>query len=994
MLEVIQHTNHDLIHLSDFIQSCQNELKSFLKDQTDHLFQGTEDDGSSVPLDRIYTELYITEGGSGEVNTEHEVIQLECQRSSSEERKINLNDIFKPLSKEDTAPRRVLTKGIAGIGKTVSVLKFTQDWARGEANQNIQFLFPFTFRELNLMDDEEWSLLALIGHHYDDVKGLDASNYEGLNVLFIFDGLDESKFPLNFKKNKTCCSVTKPTTVDVLLTNLINGKLMHKASVWITSRPAASAKIPPKFINRVTEVRGFSDEQKVEYFQRKVSDQSMAQRILDHLQSKPLRSLYIMCHIPVFCWISAETLQSLLTQNHSGELPKTVTEMYTHFLIVQRKITQEKDYQDHDTDKELIVKLGKLAFEQLQKGNIIFEEDDFESCGIALRPAADYSGVCTQIIKKEHGFHKRAMYCFIHLSVQEFLAALYVLETFLDSGQRLLVSQTRVKMKGKHSVIFLHRDAVDLALASDYGQWDLFLRFLLGLSQDENQKLMKKVLRNKDGHQWSNEVTIDYIHDKIKKLSYTDQSINLFHCLSELGDRSLVEQVQNYQRSGDVGKISPSHWSALAYLLLVSSEDLNLFDLRQFSGSDEVLERLLPVFRVSKKAVLTECTLTDRCCSFISSVLSWKSCVLEELDLSRNQLQDSGMNLLSEGLRSPNCKLQKLLLMDCGVTKTGCQSLGSALTSNPSHLKDLDLSKNKLLDEGLGPLSEILHYCSLETLRLCECGIAGPIGLNLNLRNLDLSRNPLGGPAIIQLCCFLKDPGCRLERLWLSKINLRMDSAAALTSALAQNPSHLRELDLGSNNLGDGGASQIAGLLRDPNCRVETLRLAGCRFSQVGCKELASSLRSNPAHLRVLDLWRNDLRDAGVEHLSHFLDEPLCELETLSLKGCSLTAACCPHLTHSGSSSLKDLDLSYNQLTDQGVELLCDWLKKHCCLETLRLSEVTNSGCASLASALRSNVRLRELYLGKTDPGGSGVERLSELQGDSQCGLKTLVVTE
>ncbi|KAM7009446.1 NACHT, LRR and PYD domains-containing protein 3-like [Tautogolabrus adspersus] len=795
-----------------------------------NLSEGIKEDGST-PLDKIYTELYITKGGSGEVNTEHEVIELECKRCPCEETKINLNDIFQPLPNEGFLYRTVLTEGIAGIGKTVSVLKFTQDWAREEANHATQFLFLFTFRELNLIKEKKLSLMELITSHFKEVKDLKDSDYDNLKVLFIFDGLDESQLPLDFMKNEVCRSVTEPWPVDVLLTNLIKGKLMHKASVWITSRPAASARILSKYINRVTEIRGFNDEQKGEYFQKKVSDKDMAQKILDHLQSKPLRSLYIMCHIPVFCWISATVLQSLLTETHTGELPKTVTEMYTHFLIVQTKMTHEKNYQDREVDKELIMKLGKLAFEQLQEGNMIFDENPLKKCQIDLTHAAVHSGVCTQIIKKERGLHKKEMYCFIHLSVQEFLAALYVLETFIDSGENLLPSQTGMKMKGEVPIIFLHKNAVDMALASNKGQWDLFLRFLIGLSQDENQKLVQKEFGFKEGRPWSNKETINHIHEKIKKLSYADQSINLFHCLNELGDQSLVQQVQNYQSSGDVSKISPAHWSALAYLLLVSNEDLDLFDLKKYCKSDDILERLMPVLKVSKKAFLSDCELTDRCCRYISSVLKLKSCGLEELDLSRNNLQDSGMRLLSDGLKSPNCKLQKLTL-------------------------------------------------------------------------------------------------------------------------------------------------------------------AGCRFSEVGCADLASSLRSNPAYLRVLDLARNELQDAGVDCLSKFLAEPLCKLEKLSLKCCSLTADSCSCLALCCPSSLKELDLSYNQQTDRGVELLCDWLRKpQCCLEILRLSEVTDSGCTALASALTLNPsHLRELDLSRTDLGGSGALRLSQIQRDDDR-LMTLTVT-
>uniref|UniRef100_A0A4W6FWN2 NACHT domain-containing protein n=1 Tax=Lates calcarifer TaxID=8187 RepID=A0A4W6FWN2_LATCA len=680
--------------LKNIIQRCQDDLKSYLQTKTQNLCQATREERSSTPLTDTYTELYITEGGSGEVNTEHEVVELECKRSTSQEKKINLNKIFETLPKEKIRPQRVLTKGIAGIGKTVAVQKFTHDWAKGPANQNIHFIFPFTFRDLNRIKDKKLSLVDLISHYFKEVKDLKTSVYDNSSILLIFDGLDESKFPLDFDNNHMCRSVTEAATVDTLLTNLIKGDLLHKALVWITSRPAAASKIPPEFINRVTEVRGFNDEQKEEYFQKKINDEVVAQKILKHLQSKLVRSLYIMCHIPLFCWISATVLQSLLTDTPETELPKTVTEMYTHFLIIQTKRKQQKDYEKGEPDKDLIMKLGKLAFEQLQKHNMIFDENDLEDYEIDLKQAAVHSGVCTQIIREECGLHRQECYSFIHLSVQEFLAALYVLETFIDGGKNL---------------------AVDMALNSDYGQWDLFLRFLLGLSQDKNLRfLSQKDLGFKRTRLQGNQETIEYIHEKIKKLSNYDKTINLFQCLNELGDQTLVEQVQTYQSSGDVSKISPSHWSALAFVLLYS-ETLRLW--LNTEGQRKCFQQcqiiLFFLFRLS------DCNLTDRCCGCISSVLSLKSSGLEELDLSRNKLQDSGVELLSEGLKSPNCKLQRLRLIGCNLSERSCEALSSVLSSQSSTLKELDLRNNNLQDSGVKLLSAARKspHCTLETLR-------------------------------------------------------------------------------------------------------------------------------------------------------------------------------------------------------------------------------------------------------------------------------------
>ncbi|XP_078138895.1 ribonuclease inhibitor-like isoform X4 [Centroberyx gerrardi] len=843
------------------------------------------------------------------------------------------------------------------------------------------------------------------------MKDLETSDYNKSIVLFILDGLDESKFPLDFKGNEMCRDITKTTSIDILLTNLINGQLLHKSLVWITGRPGAANQIPLKYVDRVTEVRGFNDDQKKEYFQKNISDKDMAQKIFTHIKS--LRSLDIMCHIPVFCWISATALQSLLMESQKDkkckELPKTLTEMYTHFLIIQTKLKHQKYCQEGETDDDVIMKLGKLAFKQLNKGNPIFYADDLKTCDIDVKDAAVYSGVCTQIIRKECGLHREEIYSFVHLSVQEFLAALYVLVTFIDRGDNLLSSQICAKVRtetGEIPIVFLHKSAVDKALKNRYGRWDLFLRFLLGLSQKQNRKRLQVMLGHKERRLESNRKTVNYIHTMIRKVTFTEKSTNLFHCLNELGDQSLVRQVQVHLDSGDLSNIPPEQWSALAFVLLTSNEDLDVFELKKYFRSDDVLERLLPVLKVSKKALLGDCNLTDRCCKSVASALSSNTSGLEELDLSRNKLQNSGVKLLSSGLENPHCKLQRLRLHGCGITGEGCESLASALSLNPSHLKDLDLSQNSLGIQAVTQLSDFLGNpaCQLERLRLHGCDIteeaceslASALSLSpSHLKDLDLSRNSLGDQAVTQLSGFLMNPACQLERLWLRGCGITEEGCESLASALSLNPSHLKDLDLSWNSLGDQAVARLSDFLRNPACQLERLWLYRLKLTEQGGAALASALSSNPSHLKKLNLGANYLRDTVVTEISVLLKDPNCKLETLRLDFCSFTEGCSRSLTLalSFSSALKELDLRYNRLEDQGVELLSDWLRRpQCRLEILRLSYCTESSCGSLASALRSNPHLRELELSRSDPGESGLKLLSDLKKDPQSKLQTLTV--
>ncbi|KAI5613855.1 NACHT, LRR and PYD domains-containing protein 3 isoform X3 [Silurus asotus] len=630
------------------------------------------------------------------------------------------------------------------------------------------------------MKEQKLSLVELLHVFFKEMKEMDISRLE--KVLFIFDGLDECRFPLDFQKTVRVCDVTESAPVHVLLINLIKGNLLPSALIWITSRPAAADQIPSECVHRVTEVRGFNDPQKEEYFRKRISDQNLANKIITHLKS--LRSLYIMCHIPVFCWISAAVLERMLGEAESGEIPKTLTQMYTHFLIIQTNIIREKYLQTQESDEEMLLKLGKLAFQQLEKQNLIFYEEDLRECGIDVTEAAVYSGVCTQIFREEFGLHQSKVFCFVHLSIQEHLAALYVLLTFMKE-QRDVLKQNQVC----RTLSDVHRNAIDQALDSLTGHLDLFLRFLLGLLLESNQKLLHALITQTGSSSQNKEETVQYIKKKISEDLPAEKSINLLHCLNELGDDSLVEEIQQYLKSGTQRELSPSQWSALVFVLLTSAQDLEEFDLNKYITPDkirdEILVRVMPVIAASRKAIIRCNKITKRSSvEALTSVFNSETSSLRELhltvntlDLTWNKLEDSGLKRLSALLENPECKVKTLRLCDCGVSDEGCAALASALRSNPSHLKELHLSDNKVGDSGVKCLSAVLEnpHCKLEKLWLCDCGVS--------------------------------DEGC-----------------AALASALRSNPSHLRELHLSGNKVGDSGVKCLSDLKDDESYNLQTLK--------------------------------------------------------------------------------------------------------------------------------------------------------------------------
>ncbi|XP_036419166.1 LOW QUALITY PROTEIN: NACHT, LRR and PYD domains-containing protein 12-like [Colossoma macropomum] len=988
------------------------KLKSTLKERFQKINEGITNSGTSIPLKKIYTELYITEGGSGEVNNEHEVRQIETAswRPATQETPIKCNDIFK-----DKPIRTVLTKGVAGIGKTVSVQKFILDWAEGKANQDVLFIFPLPFRELNLMKKKKLSLVDLLHQFFTDIKELKPRDYDDYKVMFIFDGLDECRLPLDFQNNESLFDVTQSASVDVLLTNLIKGNLLPSALLWITTRPAAANQIPPDCINQVTEVRGFSDPQKEEYFRKRISDQSLAERIVTHMKSS--RSLYIMCHIPVFCWIAATVLERMLGEAESGEITKTLTQMFTHFLIFQIKHSSQKYPKsdiDHEQTRKIILALGKLAFQQLEKRNLIFYEEDLRECGIDVREVSVYSGVCTQIFREEFVLNLRKVFSFVHLSVQEFLAALYA---FLSFSHYKNVLPGFLNLFKKSTVSDFLKAAVDRALQSDKGHLDLFLRFLLGLSLESNQTLLRGLLTQTGNSSYSKQEIVQYIKEKIRENLSPEKTISLFHCLNELNDHSLVQEVQAYlNRESSRGlrgaNLSPTQWSAVAFVMLNSEEELDEFDLSKFDRSEKCLLRLLPVAKLSRKVVLHDCNITEKGCAALVSALKSNPLHLRELNLNNNKPGESGVKLLSDLLKDPQCKLETVQLSHCSIIEKGCAALVSALKSNLSHLRELNLSCNKPGESGVKLLSDLLEdpHCKLENIHVCDCSIteegcaALVSALKLNpshLRELNLNWNNPGESGVKLLSDLLEDPHCKLEKLQLSWCDLTEKSCAVLSSALNSNSSSLRELNLGFNELQDSGVKLLSARLKNPHCKLETLSLSGCSITEEGCASLASALKSNPSYLRQLDLSWNKLGESGVKLLSDLLKDPHCKLEKLQLRGCDLTEKSCTVLSSalsSNSSSLRELNLSGNNLQDSGVKLLSAKLKNpHCKLETLGLRDcdLTEKSCTVLSSALSSNSSsLRELNLSGNNLQDSGVKLLSAGLQNTHCKLETLGLSD
>ncbi|XP_039868837.1 NACHT, LRR and PYD domains-containing protein 12-like isoform X10 [Simochromis diagramma] len=937
------------------LQEVLDEHKISLRRRCERVTEGSDETGSRTLLNRIYTELYITEGQSKEVHTQHEVRQLETASKMDvlHDTPIRCQDIFKALPDQQRPIRVVLTNGVAGVGKTFAVQKFTLDWAEGLENQHVSVVVLLSFRELNLIRDEQYSLLELLHVFHPTLQKVTAEKLAVSQLLFIFDGLDESRLSLDFTNRKLLSDVTQKSSVSQLLTNLIQGNLLPSALVWITSRPAAANQIPPTCVDRLTEVRGFNDAQKEEYFRRRFSDEELSSRIISHMKTS--RSLHIMCSIPVFCWITATVLEHMLTTEQRGELPKTLTDMYSHFLLVQTKRKKNKYHEGHETspqelteaDREVLLKLGRLAFEHLEKGNIMFYQEDLEQCGLDVTEASVYSGVCTEIFKRECVIFQKPVYCFVHLSIQEFLAAVYMFHCHTNRKTKVVKNFLENNPDDPYYYISFSDDllmrVMEKSLQSKNGRLDLFVRFLHGLCLESNQRLLGGLL----GQTENISETIQRVIKSLKEMNSDkispDRSINIFHCLMEMNDLSVHQEIQEFLNSENRSekKLSEIHCSALAFMLQMSEEVLDELDLQKYNTSEQGRHRLIPAVRNCRKARLVSCGLSKISCEYLAAVLKLNRSYPRKVDLSNNKLHDSGVKHLCGLLWKPQRRIETLRLKDCGLSDIGLDYLAAALKSNPSYLTEVDLSGTyrNLKGSGVKHLCGFLESprCRFETLRLVSCDLSeiscdyleAVLKINPSYpRKVDLSSNKLHDSGVKQLCVLLGKPQHRIETLRLVSCDLSEISCEYLAAVLKLNRSYPRKVDLSTNKLQDSGVKQLCGLLWKPQHRIETLRLKDCGLSTISCNYLAAALKSNPSHLRELDLSNNNkLQDPGVKHLCGFLESPGCKLETLRLRGCDLSEISCDYLAaalKSNPSHLRELDLRGNNLWRSNLEQLSD----------------------------------------------------------------------
>ncbi|XP_004538769.2 NACHT, LRR and PYD domains-containing protein 3 isoform X2 [Maylandia zebra] len=810
--------------------------------------------------------------------------------------------------------RTVITIGVSGVGKTTMVQSCALDWAKDKGYHSISFLFPLTFWELNLLKDR-LSLIELLQTFYPELKELDASVLNDDGVWFILDGLDEFQIQLNFDC-PAVSDVSEASTVDSLVTNLIRGNLLPRAHIWVTSRISDEYQIPPFYLLKKTELRGFSDEEKEQHFRMVIGDDDLVNKAINHVRI--LRSLDSLCQIPPICTIMASALKDHVKGQKGFKLhPLSLTEIYNlGFGALEAK------------HLPIFTKLKKVALLRMGVQNVMYE-DDLSGNGISVEEALSFVETFPLVLRTETGLNGTTVFRFGHLSVQEFLAASYKLEDIKAQKMNL-------------SSCIQHQ--VDEVLENNEGVSDLLLRFMFGLIKE------RMLLPPKD-------LLFGYVKKKILSKISSYSTVILFHCLREYDSQALQEEVRFFQRYGvsQIPGFSLMHWRDLMQRIRAFEGIRETFEMEVSVRCDDKLIKNIPAIFKSRKAMLKFSNLTDKSCPALAAVLSSKESFLRELDLGYNSFSTSGVQELAEGLNSMTCRLKILRLQGCGLTAETCQYLSQCLMQHQI-LQELDLSSNGIGDRGLKLLSHGLgsSSCRLQTLKLYCCGLTvlscESIGEALKsetstLLELNLSNNSLKDAGFKIICegmyawcslqklnvsrCGITGAGCRYLAKVLCSISQLTDGWMGVGEWQAV---ELIDLDLSMNHIGDKGVKEISPGLMNPLSHLKTLNLSYCSLTDSCCAELASGLMSKANILSELDLSHNNLQDKGVKKLYIGLQSPQCKLEKLSLRTCGLTSRSVQFLTSALKLNpfyLTELHLVGNRLENSEIRALAELTKNH-----------------------------------------------------------------
>ncbi|XP_010887134.3 NLR family CARD domain-containing protein 3 isoform X2 [Esox lucius] len=899
--------------------------------------------------------LLLVDGLSDLQQKEHDIMQVEATRGSQRHhgRQLALTKFLEPLTRVSLPPRVSLTVGVAGIGKSTLVSHFVQLWSRGEIYTDVSFVLPFAFWELNAMEKVSAERLVKLAFPHMTDPSLVLSG--ACRTLLIFDGLDEFRCPLDFSEAAPCTDPKKEVLVEDLVTNIIRGNLLPEAVVWVTSRPAVASLIPGGLVDRVTEVPGFSPKDMQQLLTQNFPKGETATQIWAHMQSNKI--FMVMSYIPCICSILLVTLGYMLESGWQEGLPRTCTELYSHFCAMRAEAGEPRGRESkmdplYGNNRKLLASLGRLAFYGLLKHKYTFSEQDMRAYGVDL-PSTQGSLGTGILIRKESLIC--VAYRFSHLTVQEFLAATYY---HISSKRAIFDMFTESAMSWPKIGFQNHfRSALQRSQQAEDGHLDVFVRFLAGLLCPAAVRPLAGLLaQGKDDgglRVWAAGLLQGLLGSGGAVVSL--RSVNVAYCLQELQHTEVLRSVEEDLRCGSLGgKLTRTHCTALAYLLHVSpecNEETSLSACLDYS----TVKSLLPQLLYCNHLRLENNHFKDDVMELLGSLLSAKDCHLQKISLAENSIGNKGAKALSRALLV-NRTLNTLDLRSNNIGSKGTKFLSEALKMN-QFLVSINLQNNLIEEEGARALADVL---------LSKC----------KLVSLNVQKNCIGPDGAKRLAEALKT-NRTLTELILCSNQLGDKGTAALAQALTVNHS-LLSLHLQSNSISNKGMTALTKALR-LNRGLICLNLRENSIGVEGAKDMARALQENST-LQDLDLTANLLHDEGVKAIAGAVKVNRA-LTSLHLQWNFIKSTATKALAHAllTNATMKLLDLQENAIGDEGVVALAGALKTNASLCTLCLQGVSagRSGAISMAEALMVNKTLHTLDLRGNAIGMEGAKALA-----------------
>ncbi|XP_073403232.1 NACHT, LRR and PYD domains-containing protein 3-like [Dendrobates tinctorius] len=819
------------IHKNHLLEKAKKHLEKIV------LYTDGEE---NFPVYTHYTNLVIVSADHFRKWSENEFIEVGVKheqylkKTHNKLKHIKFNKIFHWCHQSRLVPHMVMVSGVPGVGKTILMENIIYDWVKGDLYQKFSFVFFFKFRELNRLD--EVSLETLILHQYPYLEEqLGNILQDPKKILFIFDGLDESRYKMDFTSCHFCLNPKQSGNSGQIVLSLLRTSLLKGCSILMTSRPTRLAHFACNVFQRIVEIVGCFPEERWMYFEKIFPIHELAEKAFNYVKQN--EALYTLCYLPSYLWIICTVLSKSFQPTSSDQpeplLPKTVTQVFTIYVA----IILSNHSLDKDDAQKILQAIGWMAEHGVMNLRTAFDDRDLDFFHVDSKSRLFSSF----LIKSE----KPVTYSFLHPIVQEFFSA--------------LVHYT------DYSAEKLKRSLEEAKSYSD-GRGEIFLHFLCGLSDSSTRSILSGYL-DTEAAQTSKEVVIwlKNLFPEVEKLIESKDKrrlLRIFYYVYEARNTDVVLELLKCQRRLDLSDVdvSPVDCTVLAFIL-GACKNIEELDFSRCSFDTERFARFAPALHTLQKLSLRLNDLPDTSCIQLSSVIR-NNRSLKILDVSDNRLYGAYFSDLMEAIADSS--IEELRLANNNLPDTSCFQLASVIRNN-SYLKKLHLTFNSLAGPYFADLMDAMSSpdCRVEELRLdfnnladSSCiQLASGIRNNRSLKILDLSDNHLYGPHFSGLTEALSSADCRIEELRLARNNLPDTSSIPLASVVRNNRS-LKKLDLTGNRLYGPHFNDLIGALSSPDCRIEEILLRNNNLPNTSCIQLTSVLKNSP-FIKKLDLTGN-----------------------------------------------------------------------------------------------------------------------------------------